>query len=115
MGLKDQNLALKWVQGNIERFNGDPNNVTSFGESAGARAVHLHVLSPASKGLFHKAILQRGTALSFWCWGSKNTARSIVELLGKSAQTEAEALEILKQTPALDIFNAQELLKDVSH
>lgn len=115
MGLKDQNLALKWVQRNIASFNGDPNNVTIFGESAGAAAVHLHILSPVSKALFHKAILQSGTALNFWCWGSKNNARLIVELLGKNAKTEAEALEILKHTPALEIYNAQERLNDVSH
>nr|UUB32779.1 carboxylesterase COEC6 [Dendroctonus rhizophagus] len=114
MGLKDQNLALKWVQRNIASFNGDPNNVTIFGESAGSAAVHAHVLSPASKGLFHKAILQSGTALNFWFWGSKNNARYIVELLGKSAETEEEALDILKQTPALEIYNAQEKLKDLT-
>ncbi|ENN79424.1 hypothetical protein YQE_04068, partial [Dendroctonus ponderosae] len=115
MGLKDQNLALKWVQRNISSFNGDPNNVTIFGESAGSAAVHAHVLSPASKGLFHKAILQSGTALNYWFWGSKNNARYIVELLGKKAGTEEEALEILKQTPALEIFNAQEKLRDLTH
>ncbi|KAL7645206.1 UNVERIFIED_CONTAM: hypothetical protein RMT77_003592 [Armadillidium vulgare] len=63
MGLKDQLLALKWVKENIECFGGDPNIVTIFGQSAGGSSVHYHLLSPASKGLFQRAIMQSGTAL----------------------------------------------------
>lgn len=59
-GLLDQVAALEWVQRNIENFGGDPDNITIFGESAGARSVSLHVASPLSRGLFHKAIAQSG-------------------------------------------------------
>lgn len=65
-GMKDQVLALKWVKNNIEKFGGDPNKVTIFGESAGGVSVGLHLLSPLSKGLFHKAILESGTPLCRW-------------------------------------------------
>ena len=51
-GLKDQVMALRWVQQNIKQFGGDPGNVTIFGESAGGASVHLQLLSPMSKGLF---------------------------------------------------------------
>lgn len=49
-GFKDQVLALKWVQKNIEKFGGDPNKVTIFGHSSGAASTHFHMLSPLSKG-----------------------------------------------------------------
>ena len=53
-GLRDQSLALKWVNQNIANFGGNPNMVTIFGESAGALSVSLHLLSPLSEGLFQR-------------------------------------------------------------
>jgi carboxylesterase type B len=62
MGLKDQVLALQWIQNNIHNFGGDKNRVTISGESAGAACVQYHMLSPKSQGLFHRAISQSGSA-----------------------------------------------------
>jgi para-nitrobenzyl esterase len=59
-GLLDQLLAMKWVRDNIQRFGGDPTNVTIFGESAGSQDVCLHVASPRSLGLFHRVISESG-------------------------------------------------------
>ncbi|KAH7952439.1 hypothetical protein HPB52_023460 [Rhipicephalus sanguineus] len=64
MGLWDQNMVLKWVRGNIASFGGDPNDVTLGGQSAGSTSVGLHVVSPHSKGLFKRAIMQSGSPLS---------------------------------------------------
>ncbi|OUM59023.1 hypothetical protein PIROE2DRAFT_21295 [Piromyces sp. E2] len=58
--LSDQIMALKWVRDNIEAFGGDPSNVTVAGESAGASSICALIMSPAAKGLFHKAICQSG-------------------------------------------------------
>ena len=59
-GLEDQAAALRWVRRNAARFGGDPDNVTLFGQSGGARSVCAHLASPRSRGLFHKAIMQSG-------------------------------------------------------
>lgn len=61
-GLMDQQAALRWVNSNIARFGGDPENVTIVGGSAGGHAVGLLLVSRGVRGLFHKAIEQSGTA-----------------------------------------------------
>ncbi|XP_017489614.1 PREDICTED: cholinesterase 1-like, partial [Rhagoletis zephyria] len=64
-GFWDQNQALKWVKANIGAFGGRADQVTVMGESAGGWSVSAHILSPASRGLFQRAILQSGALTSF--------------------------------------------------
>src|SRR5262249_47959473 len=59
-GLMDQQVALRWVQRNIDRFGGDPDNVTIAGQSAGGVSVLAHLVSRGSRGLFERAIVQSG-------------------------------------------------------
>lgn len=61
-GLLDVIAALEWIQENIARFGGSPQNVTLFGQSSGGGAVCTLMTMPAAKGLFHKGIAQSGFA-----------------------------------------------------
>ncbi|KAL2095187.1 hypothetical protein ACEWY4_009906 [Coilia grayii] len=65
-GLLDQIQALRWISRNIVYFGGDPKRVTVFGSGIGASCVSLLTLSHHSEGLFHRAIIQSGSALSSW-------------------------------------------------
>ena len=60
LGLRDIIAALHWVRRNVAQFGGDPDNVTAFGESAGAMALSALITSPLAKGLFQRAIVQSG-------------------------------------------------------
>ncbi|XP_074040437.1 juvenile hormone esterase-like isoform X2 [Leptinotarsa decemlineata] len=105
--LKDQVLALKWVQKNIIHFNGDPNNVTIFGQSAGGGSVHYLVLSPTTKGLFHKAILQSGAALNPWTTSNLDIY-DFMNFIGREAKNDKEALKILRDLPVKKLVNLQD-------
>jgi para-nitrobenzyl esterase len=63
VGMLDLVASLEWVRDNIERFGGDPNNVTIFGQSGGGGKVSTLLAMPRAKGLFHKAIVQSGSTL----------------------------------------------------
>ena len=63
-GILDQIEALKWIRKNIAQFGGDPDNVTIFGQSAGAGSVKTLCESPLARGLFNKAVIMSGGGLT---------------------------------------------------
>ncbi|GAA5850567.1 hypothetical protein JCM9279_007545 [Rhodotorula babjevae] len=83
VGLKDQLLALKWVQSNIEQFGGDKTKVTMVGHSAGAMSVGLHQLYSSGMGLFRAAFMLSGAPTSFPVpWPHDASARTLHPLPG---------------------------------
>ena len=61
LGMMDIVKALEWVRDNIDRFGGDPANVTIFGQSGGGGKVSTLMAMPSAKGLFSKAIVESGS------------------------------------------------------
>ncbi|XP_015178357.1 PREDICTED: esterase E4-like isoform X2 [Polistes dominula] len=109
-GLKDQVAALKWVQENISHFGGNANNVTIFGNSAGAACVHLLTISPMAKGLFHKAICASGVATCPWSIGLSKPENCIK--LGQmldfcDSKDPKKVVEFLRTVPAEELIRAQ--------
>ncbi|GAB0100185.1 Carboxylic ester hydrolase [Sergentomyia squamirostris] len=107
MGLKDQVVALQWIKENIENFGGNPESVTLSGFSAGGASVHLHYLSPLSRGLFHRGISHSGCALNPWVLTEKSQekAKKLASLLSCPSTTSVEMIECLKSKPARELVN----------
>lgn len=79
MGLLDQTQALKWIQENIEAFGGDKSKVTIMGNNSGGWSVGFHLMSPKSKGLFRRAIMQSGSLLAPLMMFGESAARARFE------------------------------------
>jgi len=109
MGSKDQVLALKWIQKNIEAFGGDPNKVTISGESAGGESIVHLVLSPLAKGLFRGAIAQSGAALvpSAYKDSTIATAFKAGRHLGLFTENGTELVEYLRGRSIPELLEAQ--------
>ncbi|XP_032879252.1 neuroligin-4, X-linked isoform X2 [Amblyraja radiata] len=97
-GLLDQIQALRWISENIGAFGGDSMRITVFGSGAGASCVSLLTLSHYSEGLFQKAIIQSGTALSSWAvnYQPAKYTRLLAEKVGCSMLDTIDLVECLR-------------------
>ncbi|XP_063924119.1 juvenile hormone esterase-like [Zophobas morio] len=112
-GLKDQLLALQWINNNIALFGGDPNKVTIFGQSAGGGSCAYHLLNQNSLGLFQGAILESGTFLSpgMYQRDSRNIAFGVGAAIDPSFETNQDSealLQLLLNSTADEIKAAVE-------
>lgn len=112
-GMMDQVMALEWVRDNIAAFGGNPDNVTIFGESAGAVSTSLHLLSPLSRDLFSQSIMQSASAIVHWGIVTKEESilrgLRLAELMNcpyKRSQVHS-AIQCLKASNATDLVNAE--------
>ncbi|MBO6158195.1 MAG: carboxylesterase family protein [Firmicutes bacterium] len=109
-GILDQIAALDWVRENIAAFGGDPDNITVFGQSAGAMSTQTLISSPLTKGKIAKAILQSGGSYGVGLHGDdtmKDQERYglvLQEILGKSS------IEEMRSVPAMELLEAQDAL-----
>lgn len=103
LGLKDCEMALRWVHNNIDSYGGDPNNVTLWGQSAGAALACAMMCVPSAKDLFHKVISQSACLESFYTpEEATEVAKKYLEILGVSSPDEINKISYSTLTKALE-------------
>jgi para-nitrobenzyl esterase len=104
--LRDLVMALRWVRDNVEVFGGDPDNVTIFGESAGAHAVATLMAAPEAEGLFAQAISQSpGSGMISSAEIAEDYAARFARQLGASGTDAASALMAARPAELVDALD----------
>src|SRR5262245_4456600 len=108
VGILDAVAALEWVRDNIERFGGDPKNVMIFGESGGGSKVSTLLGMPSAKGLFHRAAIESGPALTATSReAATKTATAFLDTLG----LDKTKLDRLQNLPIGLLIEAQSMTR----
>ncbi|CAM4610146.1 unnamed protein product [Leuciscus chuanchicus] len=104
-GILDQIQALRWISENIGYFGGDSNRITVFGSGIGASCVSLLTLSHHSEGLFHRAIIQSGSALSSWAvnYQPVKYTRLLAEKVGCNVLDTLDMVDCLRKKTAREL------------
>jgi para-nitrobenzyl esterase len=108
-GILDQIAALEWVRDCIAAFGGNPDDVTVFGESAGANSVGTMLAIPAARGLFHKVIAQ--SAAGAWV-SSRERAAGIAKRSIERLGVRAGDIDALRAVPAERLLSSESALSD---
>ena len=106
-GLLDQQAALRWVRDNIAAFGGNANNVTIAGTSAGGASVGLHLVSPASAGLFHRAAVQSAYPTTYWTPYDEYLATGDSVAVALGCGDPASVLECMRSKTQNDVLLAR--------
>ena len=102
-GFLDVVAALRWVRENVERFGGDPGNVTIYGQSGGGRKVSLAMASRDAHGLFQRGIVQSGSHLRLM---PRELANELAERLLAHLGVAKHDVRALQQLPWRDVRRA---------
>ena len=107
-GTMDQIAALRWIRDNIAQFGGDPDNITIFGQSAGAMSVKTLCESPLCRGLISGAIIQSGGGIS-GVMQPLTYPEAYYEMVGKAVMDEGgfDTLEKMREASYEDLYAAQ--------
>lgn len=104
VGLMDIVDSLKWIQDNIEAFDGDPENVTLFGQSGGGAKVLAMMTSPYAKGLFEKGIVQSGATETMGVkFNTHESSTVLAENILKNLNITPENLEEIQNVSVEDL------------
>lgn len=102
-GLRDQQLALKWVKNNIAAFGGDPGKVTVAGESAGAMSACIHLVSPPARELAHRFVFESGVCTGETLLKTKADADALGKMLSDELCTgQDDVVKCLREKPVMD-------------
>ncbi|KAL1852578.1 hypothetical protein Plec18170_005709 [Paecilomyces lecythidis] len=105
-GIRDQRVAMRWVQKHISDFGGDPDNVTLAGMSAGGSSVTIHLLS--DEPLFKRAVSMSGTYLLLPPLDyniQEENYKAAIAALGLAEKTVEERIKLLLETPAQEVIS----------
>ena len=122
MAMKDQTMAMKWTRNNIFNFGGDSSRITIHGHSSGSACVHLHTLSPLSRGMgiaaylivlqpctstfqsslcntdyFDRAIMQSGLGVNPQFFWDRDNAMGIARAFAQRLNCSTDSSNLLKE------------------
>lgn len=111
LGLLDILQALRWINENISAFDGDKNNITLMGQSAGAGAISLLMTMPESKNLFKRAILESGSvSLSTRKKDGLKLAEKLLEVTNKTDMAGLMSLSVEELNSAMALTSVNSYL-----
>lgn len=110
--LYDALTVLRWVQKFVHHFSGDPTQVTLAGQSSGSATVSHMLLSPLSRGLFHRVIAASGSALDVWATSADPLTASLqvagyARCMNETSFNKTVILECMLQAPQAQLSVAQ--------
>ena len=103
-GLWDIVASLRWIRENVERFGGDPNRVTLFGESAGAQDILALMFAEPAQGLFHRAILESTGGVGIDRMPTRADEQARMRAFAQSVSPGDISLAALRALPASDLL-----------
>lgn len=118
LGLLDQRLGLEWIKDNIQLFGGNPNNITVFGQSAGAFSIGVQLLAYGGSNLkplpFQRMITESGASSSIVGIETNSSAghtSEVAALVNCRSSNSQQQLSCLRDVPLETLNNVTSAYK----